>query len=659
MSNPFLDAALYWAGRGFRVFPLVENSQKPAYEGWPDWATTDAAQIRALWEGSKYNVGICTTGMLVVDIDVKKDRAGLASWAALHGEWDTLTVKTRSGGFHLYYTGADVGLSAGALGQGLDIRSHNGYVVAPGSLIDGKGYEIALDLPLAPAPPHIVARCKPPGMRAEAADVPLVDLDTPAAIQAAQERVARTPEAIQGERSDQTYRLACAVRELGVSEATCLALMEGWAARSGISHDDMMPIVANAYLYAQNPPGQKHPAQQFAGAILIEPPPMAAAVPALQGAINGHWGNVLPLTALAPRPHVLRGFLLQGSITALLAPGGIGKSLLSLTAAAHLAVGADFLNFKNMLGRPAKSVIYNAEDDLNEMSMRLHAICTTHNLPFDEVARRVRLVSGKRQKGGPPSKVRFVAGTSAAPTVTEAVREFVAACSDPEVVMAALDPLNKLHNMNGNDNVAMTFVMETLETIAEEAEIAVLLAHHTSKPSGLGKRAGNADSGQGAGAVKDSARITFTLYNPDDEDAQHYGMTAAERKMLLRLDHAKENYGPPDDNTRWLRRVPVKLWNGEEVAALEQTDMHVRTQHLQSLMARTLAAGMIHTRGQAGVKLNDAAALLKGGDPLFEKLPRDLLKQRIQSYLAEPVTLEDGSVVVCREEGGVMMVLLR
>jgi len=215
VANPFLEAALAWAARGFRVFPLQENGAKPAWAGWPDTATTNPDTIRAWWDGTQHNVGICTTGLLVIDIDVKGGRSGMASWQALHGEWDTLTVRTRSGGYHLYYAGADVALSVGALGEGLDVRSHNGYVVAPGSLIDGKGYEIVIDQPLAQAPPQIVARCRPPGVRAENADIALVDLDTPAAVQAAQ-----------GARGAHTW--GCC-RESAATPPTA------WPARSGIS----------------------------------------------------------------------------------------------------------------------------------------------------------------------------------------------------------------------------------------------------------------------------------------------------------------------------------------------------------------------------------------------------------------------------------------
>ena len=103
-----LDAALAWAARGFRVFPLPPNGTRPSadWAGWPEHATTDPDKIRAWWEGTDQNIAVCTTGMLVVDIDTKKGRDGMASWMSLHGGFDTLTVRTKSGGYHLYYGGA-------------------------------------------------------------------------------------------------------------------------------------------------------------------------------------------------------------------------------------------------------------------------------------------------------------------------------------------------------------------------------------------------------------------------------------------------------------------------------------------------------------------------------------------------------------------------
>lgn len=613
-----LDAALAWAARGFRVFPLPPNGTRPSAEwkGWPEWATTDPAQIRAWWEGTDQNIAVCTTGMLVVDIDTKKGRDGMRSWMELHGGFDTLTVRTKSGGYHLYYSGADVALNQGALGDGLDIRSHNGYVVAPGSVVDGDTYDVVIDEPVAPAPQHIVARCKAPGQRAENAQVALVDLDTPAAVQAAVDRVARAPGAVQGEQSERAYKLAAAVRDHGISEAMCNAIMQEWAARCSppILPHDLAGRVANAYAYAQNAPGTKHPEVMF-GAIQIEPPPPPPPIIPISVA----FGNALPLSILPPRPHILRGILVRGEVTALLAAGGVGKSLLGLVTAVHLALGRPFLGHENCVG-PAKSVIYNAEDSLAEMSMRLHAICTVMQVPFDQVQPHIRLISGKRdrQTGVAGVRLRIVTGGNQPTRDDEAVQSLISAAREPGVALIALDPVNKLHTVNGNDNIAMTFVMDVLEFIAEESDTAVLISHHISKPSAGRRTAGNADASQGAAAIVNGARTVLTLAAPEDEDAARYALRPQERQMLIRLDGAKNNRGLLGSEPVWLRKVGVKLWNGEDVGALEEVhDMRDRREDMSKIIAQA-AANFLQTEGKgdrpstevlAGIISNDLLAV--------------------------------------------------
>lgn len=650
-----LEAALAWAERGFRVFPLRENGTKPIWEGWTETATTEPTTIRAWWEGSDYNIGVCTTGLLVVDIDVKQGRPGMASWMQVHGGFDTLTVRTRSGGYHLYYWGADVAINQGALGEGLDIRSHHGYVVAPGSVVDGAGYSVELDLPMERAPQHIVARCKPPGHRAEHAAFTLVEHDTPTAIRMAVQKIETTEGAVRGEQSERAYKLACALRDYGVSEAMCATLMDVWAARCSppIAPDDLRGRIANAYAYAQNPGGAKHPEVAFGQIILPEPPALLPAPEHHALASLGMFGNAIAMRDLQPRPHVLKGLLLRREITALLSPGGVGKSLVTLVIAAHLALGLDWLGHENVLRAPAKSIVYDAEDSLSEMSMRLHAICTALNFDFEQVMRRVALISGKDH-----GRIRLVGGGQVPQRNDEACAALVQAASDPEVAMLALNPLNKLHTCNGIDNIAMTYVMDVLEAIAERADVALFLAHHTSKPQSGVRRSGNADTAQGASAVKDSARIVVTLNPPEDEDVGRYGLSPTERRLFLRLDGAKMNRTLAADEALWLRKVPVRLWNGEEVGALDQADMHARTEQLRQMIARALVAGMTGVRGEARVKLADAAALVKAGEPILEKLPASVIKQRIQSNLAEPVVLPDGSRLQCVEQAGSWFVIL-
>jgi hypothetical protein len=75
---------------------------------------------------------------------------------AHHGEvTPTWTVRTVSGGTHLYYAapaGARYGNTAGSLGWLIDTRARGGYVVAPPTSIAGHPYEVADDRPPAPLP---------------------------------------------------------------------------------------------------------------------------------------------------------------------------------------------------------------------------------------------------------------------------------------------------------------------------------------------------------------------------------------------------------------------------------------------------------------------------------------------------------------------------
>jgi P4 family phage/plasmid primase-like protien len=119
--------------------------------------------------------------------------------------------------------------------------------------------------------------------RAEIGDVPHVELDTPAALQMARDRIAAAREAKRGEQSEEAFKLACAVRDFGVSEPMACALMQEWAERCSppIMPDDLAHRVGNAYRHAQNAAGVRHPAVTFNGVdtASLQPPPPPAAPP--------------------------------------------------------------------------------------------------------------------------------------------------------------------------------------------------------------------------------------------------------------------------------------------------------------------------------------------------------------------------------------------
>jgi hypothetical protein len=165
-----LSVALGWAARGWHVFPLIEGGKTPAGNLVPrgqNDATTDPSTITRWWRGRPMaNVGVhCKpSGLFGVDLDVKHGLDGVAAWPEVAARAnggalpeETMTVRTASGGLHLIYacdyTGdaGDLTNSQSDLASGIDTRA-NGYLVAAGSIVDGRRYEIITPPQVGPAP---------------------------------------------------------------------------------------------------------------------------------------------------------------------------------------------------------------------------------------------------------------------------------------------------------------------------------------------------------------------------------------------------------------------------------------------------------------------------------------------------------------------------
>lgn len=169
--------ALSLAARGMHVFPLRPGTKVPAVRrDWEGCATTEPEQIERWWEASSpWNIGVAAgpSRLLVIDLDAPKvpgtshGRLVLAALAREAGEVvprDTLTVVTAGGGQHLYFIAPD-GLrltnTAGRLGMHVDTRACGGYVVGPGSVVEGRRYRMTCDAAPAPVPAWILEALQP------------------------------------------------------------------------------------------------------------------------------------------------------------------------------------------------------------------------------------------------------------------------------------------------------------------------------------------------------------------------------------------------------------------------------------------------------------------------------------------------------------------
>lgn len=258
------DCAVACAEAGFKVLRLPPNAKFPPFGGlgWPDLPVPTPQQARGLWTDSHgnttdNNIAIQTgLGFFVLDFDAR--HGGDQSLAALDPLLpDTLTVATPNG-VHVYLAhdmplrnGSDIFAGLGL--PGVDLRSHHGYVVAPGSTIDGNPYRIINFANIAAAPAEITRLIGERRTQPRVEQSPVSDLDTDAAFSLV-EKWLQSRDGLNGDSCDgRTFSVAARLKDFGLSEdATVAVLFEHEQALGPIANADAMErAIRNAYHYAQ------------------------------------------------------------------------------------------------------------------------------------------------------------------------------------------------------------------------------------------------------------------------------------------------------------------------------------------------------------------------------------------------------------------------
>lgn len=129
------------------VFPCRPGGKEPlTRNGFKD--ASDDPEVIAAWEARWPTANWATpTGIRtvdVLDVDVRPEGDGRVALERLRDagllEGSIGTVRTPSGGLHIYFRGTNQ--SCGRLPRHwLDFKSNGGYVLLPGSSVDGRRYE--------------------------------------------------------------------------------------------------------------------------------------------------------------------------------------------------------------------------------------------------------------------------------------------------------------------------------------------------------------------------------------------------------------------------------------------------------------------------------------------------------------------------------------
>ena len=366
-------AAAHYARAGLHIFPLRPGAKDPAVSGGFKSATADVDTVARWWQSNPHaNIGVlpAPSGHVVIDVDVKKDAPGPASLReleTLHGALPTTAqINTPSDGWHLWFElpASATGHPNTKPGDGLDVRSADGYVVLPPSHTDAGAYRLVS--------PHGTATAVLPsawntrlrtsasktgkgsGKRVtarstaedkDAATEKLrecgITLDHKADVDRAADFLTNVAEpAKQNEGgSTQTYNVACAVRDRGISQETCFTLMAKhynprckpqWDATPNANGEDALAArVRSAYRNAEN---------LFPGTLSAV---IGAAVAKLAGAeaVQAPQGRPVAEVATDVAHAIDHGMSLEGiggpQVMVIPAGAGTGKTHTMATATAH------------------------------------------------------------------------------------------------------------------------------------------------------------------------------------------------------------------------------------------------------------------------------------------------------------------------------------
>jgi hypothetical protein len=260
--------------------------------------------------------------------------------------------------------------------------------------------------------------------------------------------------------------------------------------------------------------------------------------------------------ACIPRREWLYGeHYIRRYLSATLATGGVGKSSLTVVEALAMVSG------KPLLGTAPKERlrvwIWNGEDPMDEIQRKVMAAALHYGLSADDLSglfvdsgRETRLQIAKSSRDG----VEI-----ATPLVNSVIQTLI----ENRIDVLSVDPFVTTHTVNENDNAAIQAVVRQFAYIAEEANCAIDLSHHTRKTGG---NEATVEDGRGASALLAAVRSARILNPMTAKECDLFGVD--NRRRFFRVDNGKANLALPPDKTDWRQMQSVELGNGDNVGVV-------------------------------------------------------------------------------------------
>jgi len=262
-------------------------------------------------------------------------------------------------------------------------------------------------------------------------------------------------------------------------------------------------------------------------------------------------------SAIPTRDWVIPGVLLRRYLSVLVAPPGSGKSLLTLQLSLAVCLGMNWGGWQ--VRKPAKTLVINAEDDLDEMRRRLWGAAKAMQVDQSQLA-------GKLFLAQQPESIVIARTDAKSKTVirTPLLEQLVRTMIENDIGMVVVDPFAETFEGDENSNSEVKWAGILWREVARRTGAAVFLVHHTRKYAGA--MAGDADASRGGGALIGTARIVSTLFSMTEEEAGLMNVQPEDRTKYVRFDDAKANLSVVSGVAKWFEKITLSMPNGSGIA---------------------------------------------------------------------------------------------
>jgi hypothetical protein len=254
-----------------------------------------------------------------------------------------------------------------------------------------------------------------------------------------------------------------------------------------------------------------------------------------------------------PRGWLIYETFCRRFLSALVARGGAGKTALRLAQAMAVATGLELTGQK--VFRRCNVLYVSLEDDELELSRRIEAARRRFGVSHEQLLDAFFYICPLGFQ-----LARFAEHDHAVqPGPLYSLLD--ARIPQHRIGLVVIDPFIKAAGVPENDNASIDFVCAMLSKLASDHDCAIDVIHHVSK--GFADP-GDSDKSRGASALRDAARLLATAVPMSPIEAEHYGCSESERRVLCRVDLGKANITPNLGRATWFHLEGVALDNGTE-----------------------------------------------------------------------------------------------